>query len=77
VIRNFSFQASTEGVGNFPSIRKSLKINARFLRDVLQDYRTSVTVGKGNFSSATKFAFPVLKMSATLSTDALALVAVR
>jgi hypothetical protein len=34
-----------EGVGLLPTNRKALKINGRFRRYVLQDYRTSVPVG--------------------------------
>jgi hypothetical protein len=38
-----------EGVGLLPTNRKALKINGCFRRYVLQDYRTSVPVGKGEF----------------------------
>jgi hypothetical protein len=38
-----------EGVGLLPTIDKALKINERFRRYVLQDYRTSVPVGKSEF----------------------------
>jgi hypothetical protein len=36
-------------VGLLPTIDKALKINERFRRFVLQDYRTSVPVGKAEF----------------------------
>jgi hypothetical protein len=38
-----------EGVGLLPTIGKSLKINGRFRASVSQDYRISVTAGKGQF----------------------------
>jgi hypothetical protein len=41
-----------EGVGLLPTIGKALKINGRFRRLVVQDYPTSVTLGKGEFASS-------------------------
>jgi hypothetical protein len=38
-----------EGVGLLSLIDKALKINGRFRRYVLQHYRTSVPIGKGEF----------------------------
>jgi hypothetical protein len=47
-----------EGVGLLPTIDKALKINERFRRYVLQDYRTSVPVGKGEFFRSEPTRFP-------------------
>jgi hypothetical protein len=51
-----------EGVELLPTIDKALKINERFRRYVLQDYRTSVPVGKDEFfrSEPTRFSKWVL-----------------
>jgi hypothetical protein len=45
---------SAEGVGLLPTIGKTLKINGRLSRYVVQDYRTGVTVGKGDFAFGTR-----------------------
>jgi len=42
-------EKSAEGVGLLPTRSKALKINERFRRYVLQDYRTSVTKHKPKF----------------------------
>jgi hypothetical protein len=39
-----------EGVGLLPAIGKTLKINGRFRRYVVQGYRTGVPLGNGHFS---------------------------
>ena len=44
-----AFIRGAEGVGLLPTIGKTLKINRRFPRYVVQDYRTSVPLGKGDF----------------------------
>jgi hypothetical protein len=60
----FSYQPPTihdklaEGVGFEPTIDKALKINERFRRCVLQDYRTSVPAGKGEFFRSEPTRFP-------------------
>jgi hypothetical protein len=47
-----------EGVGIVPTIGKALKINGRFRRYVVHDYRTSVPVGKGEFFHSELVRFP-------------------
>ena len=47
-----------EGVGLLPTIDKALKIKDQFRRYVLQDYRTSVPVGKGEFFRSEPTRFP-------------------
>jgi hypothetical protein len=47
-----------EGVGLLPTNRKALKINERSRRYVLQDYRTSVPVGNGEFFRSEPIRFP-------------------
>jgi hypothetical protein len=47
-----------EGVGLLPTIGKTLKINERFGRYVLQDYRTSVPLDEGEFFVRTELGFP-------------------
>ena len=49
-VQHRTLEELAEGVGNLPTIGKTLITNGAFRRAVLQDYRTGVTVGKRNFS---------------------------
>jgi hypothetical protein len=51
-----------EGVGLLPTIDKALKINGRFRRYVLQDYRASVPLGKGQIFHSELARFPKSRM---------------